>query len=128
MFGDSTSELGSAFDSIIGSVPGIDEAMAFSVLLKTVASMPYDLVVFDTAPTGHTLKLLTFPGVLSTFLEKVGPLSSIFGKVRQLFSFSCSLILIHLLYPLILHLLSLSLNTLLIVAHINHFFIISLIS
>lgn len=68
-------------DQLIGTVPGIDEAMAFSILLKSIATMQFELVIFDTAPTGHTLKLLSFPEVLSTFFGKIGPLGSIFGKV-----------------------------------------------
>ena len=59
--------------------------MAFSILLRTVSSLQFDLIIFDTAPTGHTLKLLSFPQVLSQFLGKIGPLTSIFGKVSHFF-------------------------------------------
>ena len=31
----------------------------------------YDLIVFDTAPTGHTLKLLGMPDVLQAGIEKL---------------------------------------------------------
>ena len=31
----------------------------------------YDLMVFDTAPTGHTLRLLTFPEFLDRFIERL---------------------------------------------------------
>lgn len=81
LFGGQGTELGGALDSILGSMPGIDEAIAFSLLLRTVSEYRYDVVVFDTAPTGHTLKLLSFPQTLSTFFTKVGPLGSILNKV-----------------------------------------------
>ena len=45
--------------------------MSFSPLdeiLRLVQSSDYDVVVFDTAPTGHTLKALNAPAAIRTFL------------------------------------------------------------
>lgn len=68
------SEMGNA-------VPGIDEAMAFGTLMKSVRDMKYDVVVFDTAPTGHTMRLLGFPALLEkglgffqSLIDRFGPM------------------------------------------------------
>jgi len=54
---------------ILSAVPGIDEAMSFSELINSLENMSYDLIIFDTAPTGHTLRLLNFPELLDKGLD-----------------------------------------------------------
>jgi arsenite/tail-anchored protein-transporting ATPase len=43
--------------------PGLDELIAVSTLLDAVEGEAYDLVVVDTAPTGHALRLLEMPAL-----------------------------------------------------------------
>ena len=51
--------------------PGMDEYFALEEILHLLQSTDYDLVVFDTAPTGHTLKALTAPDHIKTFLLRI---------------------------------------------------------
>ncbi|MBC7100658.1 MAG: TRC40/GET3/ArsA family transport-energizing ATPase [Methanobacteriales archaeon] len=51
--------------------PGIDEAAAFDQFLKYMTTDEYDVVIFDTAPTGHTLRLLSFPEMMDSWVGKL---------------------------------------------------------
>jgi arsenite-transporting ATPase len=70
--------------------PGMDEAMAFGKVLEFLQNTEYDLVVFDTAPTGHTLRLLSIPDMLSTWMGKMLmmrlKLGKLLGGFKALFS------------------------------------------
>jgi len=54
-----------------GSTPGIDEMAAFDKFLQYMQSNDYDVIVFDTAPTGHTLRFLSLPDVLDSWVGKM---------------------------------------------------------
>lgn len=51
--------------------PGIDEVAAFDKFLQYMNSKDYDIIVFDTAPTGHTLRFLSLPDVLDSWIGKL---------------------------------------------------------
>lgn len=55
--------------------------MSFAEVLKQVKSLSYEVIVFDTAPTGHTLRFLQFPTVLEKALAKLSQLSTQFGPM-----------------------------------------------
>merc|ERR1711981_964311 len=64
---------------IFNAMPGIDEAMAYYEIWKLVCTSEYDTVIFDTAPTGHTLRLLNFPSFLEESLSKMKGLKDKMG-------------------------------------------------
>ncbi|MGI0152114.1 ArsA family ATPase [Pseudidiomarina sp. WS423] len=51
--------------------PGAQEAALLERIAKIIDSAPsqYDLVIFDTAPTGHTLRLLTLPEAMAAWTQ-----------------------------------------------------------
>jgi arsenite-transporting ATPase len=64
---------------IMASVPGIDEATSFGEVMRSLDNYNFDLIIFDTAPTGHTLRLLNFPNILEKALLKMIQLKEKFG-------------------------------------------------
>ncbi|SBS81214.1 arsenical pump-driving ATPase, putative [Plasmodium ovale] len=63
-----TEFLDNIIPELLQSFPGIDEALCFAELMQSIKNMEYSVIVFDTAPTGHTLRLLAFPELLKKAL------------------------------------------------------------
>jgi arsenite/tail-anchored protein-transporting ATPase len=53
--------------------PGMDELFSLLQIKRHHESEEYDAIVVDCAPTGETLRLLSFPDVAKWWLEKVFP-------------------------------------------------------
>ena len=64
-----------------GTFPGIDEANNLKYISNLLDNKDYDIVVFDTAPTGHTLKLLEMPLIIGKSMEKIMELKLQFSPV-----------------------------------------------
>ncbi|GAB3667158.1 ArsA family ATPase [Halopiger thermotolerans] len=64
-----------------GAPAGSDEIAALDLLVEYVESGEWDVVVFDTAPTGHTLRLFDMPEVMGLALETT---QSLRGQARRI--------------------------------------------
>jgi len=53
----------------VGGAPGIEEEYMLYFIMELVREGRYDLVVWDTAPAGHTLRLLHLPEIFLRHLE-----------------------------------------------------------
>ncbi|MDO4772839.1 MAG: ArsA family ATPase [Bacillota bacterium] len=53
--------------------PGTYEAALFDCIVKIIneTSESYDYIIFDTAPTGHTVRLLTLPDLLDSWVNSL---------------------------------------------------------
>jgi len=63
-----------------GVIPGSDELAAVETLAAHSTDTEFDRIVVDTAPTGHTLRLLELPAVLR---ETVAAADSLRGQLRR---------------------------------------------
>lgn len=50
-------------------IPGLDEVMGLKKITDFMESKEYGLYIVDTAPTGHTLRLLTLPELLDNWIK-----------------------------------------------------------
>lgn len=99
---DPNDPLKSIMNDMTGSIPGIDEALSFMEVLKHIKNqkvnelddstdkISYRTIIFDTAPTGHTLRFLQLPSTLQKLLGKfqqllgkLGPMMSMLGGGGQ---------------------------------------------
>lgn len=68
---------------VMSSSPGIDEVAAFDKFMQYMTSDDYDVVIFDTAPTGHTLRLLSFPEMMDSWMGKMIKTRQALGSAAQ---------------------------------------------
>ena len=68
------------------SLPGLDELMAFFEISSWVEARRYDCIVVDTAPSGHTLRLLAMPELIRRWLGMLEALLAKRRYMRRVFS------------------------------------------
>jgi arsenite-transporting ATPase len=76
-----TPEVGDESFSLLQSLPGMDEMHALSSLFDSIERDDFDVVVFDTATTGHTMQLLRLP---QAFQEVMGSLGMFGGAAMAI--------------------------------------------
>jgi arsenite/tail-anchored protein-transporting ATPase len=64
------------------SPPGLDEIIALTDMLDSLESEKFDILILDTAPTGHLIRLLELPELLDQWIKAFFEL---FLKYRNLF-------------------------------------------
>ncbi|NHN58056.1 MULTISPECIES: TRC40/GET3/ArsA family transport-energizing ATPase [Halorussus] len=75
---------GNPMDALLGGpMPGADEAAAMQKLLEFMDDPRFDRVVVDTAPTGHTLRLLELPELMDTMIGRIMKLKQKFEGMME---------------------------------------------
>ena len=69
---DTLKDLQQVFDTLPA---GTDEVVALAKIVNLVKKGGFDRIVLDTAPTGHTLRMLSTPGFLSDLIDRLLRLS-----------------------------------------------------
>jgi len=62
-------------------VPGLDEIFALTDIKRYASSGEWDTIVVDCAPTAETIRLLSLPGVLAWWMERLFPMGRRVNKV-----------------------------------------------
>jgi arsenite/tail-anchored protein-transporting ATPase len=71
-------------DALLGlSIPGVDELVGLSEVVRLARARQYDDVVIDTAPTGHTLRLLAAPETVTTLAHALEALHEEHRLIRN---------------------------------------------
>src|SRR5438876_10582899 len=55
---------------LVSTMPGVEEVALFDRMGELIVTCvdSYDLIIFDTAPTGHTMRLLRMPELMSSWI------------------------------------------------------------
>lgn len=67
-------------------IPGIDEVMGFKTIVDLLDEARFDKYVVDTAPTGHALRLLTFPELLDDWIKVMAKIRWRYRYIKERFA------------------------------------------
>lgn len=66
--------------------PGMEELFSLMRLDEFASNDKYDAIVVDCAPTGETLRLLSYPNMVQWWLKKIFPIEKMLVKLARPFS------------------------------------------
>ena len=66
----------------MAAFPGVDEYFAMEEIYALTQQSEYDVVIFDTAPTGHTLKMLVAPDAIRSFILRLLRMKAKFENIK----------------------------------------------
>jgi arsenite-transporting ATPase len=69
---------------LVSQTPGVDEFGAIEMLMEIMERAQHDVVILDTAPTGHTLRLLMLPDLLDSWLGKLLEMKARIARIGRL--------------------------------------------
>jgi len=67
------------------ALPGMDELAAYLEMADWIEQQRYDCIIVDTAPTGHTLRLLQMPELISRWIRALDALLAKHRYLRRRF-------------------------------------------
>lgn len=73
----------SAVAEELSVLPGMEEIFSILLVKKYYEEGLYDVVIVDCAPTGSTIRLLSFPEVLTWYLEKIFPIQRHVARIAR---------------------------------------------
>jgi len=63
-------------ENVFDTLPaGTDEVVALAKVISLIRNGAYDCVILDTAPTGHTLRMLSTPGFIADLIDRLVTIS-----------------------------------------------------
>jgi len=71
-------------------LPGLDEVIAVRELANLLTENAYDLIIMDTAPTGHTLRLLALPRVMERWVHAYSLMQRKHKYMQRTFAGRCT--------------------------------------
>ncbi len=70
----------------LAMLPGVDELFGLLMVRRYYNEGSYDALILDAAPTGETLRLLSLPGQISWYVEKIFPMQRRAAKIVRPFA------------------------------------------
>jgi arsenite-transporting ATPase len=68
------------------TIPGLDELMGLQQIIDFMETNEFDIYVWDTAPTGHTIRLLQMPDIIDQWVKLLAQMRWKYRDVMEVLS------------------------------------------